>query len=58
MMVHPKYDVPSRVPFKEVTRHRHYAIFFVEVEDEIRVVRVIHTARDVNCPPFRPDGLA
>lgn len=28
-------------------RHGRYAIFFVETKDEIRVVRVIHTARDV-----------
>lgn len=28
-------------------RHGRYAIFFLEVEDEVRVVRVIHTARDV-----------
>ena len=28
-------------------RHGRYAIFFVEAEDEVRVVRVIHTARDI-----------
>ena len=28
-------------------RHGRYAIFFLEVGDEVRVVRVIHTSRDL-----------
>ena len=28
-------------------RHGRYAIYFVEAGDEVRIVRVIHTARDV-----------
>lgn len=28
-------------------RHGRYAIFFIEVEEEIRVVRVLHMSRDV-----------
>lgn len=28
-------------------RHGRYGIYFVEVSDEIRVVRVLHTSRDV-----------
>lgn len=28
-------------------RHGRYAIYFVEVEDELRIVRVLHTSRDV-----------
>ena len=28
-------------------RHRRYSVYFVEIEDEVRVVRVLHTSRDV-----------
>lgn len=28
-------------------RHGRYAIYFVEAEDEVRVVRVLHTSRDM-----------
>ncbi|MEM7488127.1 MAG: type II toxin-antitoxin system RelE/ParE family toxin [Pseudomonadota bacterium] len=28
-------------------RHGRYAIYFVEVEDKVRIVRVLHTSRDV-----------